>query len=80
MICIGDLQQLINSWQERADSHLQPFSYRDGVMDCIYELNNLIDKTLIDEATEQDAVRQMTEDAAEYLSNLEPEDYYATAI
>ena len=79
MIYVTDLQQLINSWQERVDSPVHSSSYKDGVMDCIYELNQLISKSFIDELTEEDAKQYLLQQEADnYLSS--EENYYATAI
>ena len=76
MIYISDLQQLISSWQEREDSPVHSSSYKDGVMDCIYELNSLIDKALLDEMTEQDARDYMlSQEADNYLSSMEAHEY-----
>jgi hypothetical protein len=48
-------------------------------MDCIYELNQLISKSLIDELTEEDAKQYLLQQEADnYLSS--EENYYATAI
>lgn len=80
MIYITDLQQLISGWQERVDSPVHLSSYKDGVMDCIYELNSLINKALLDEMTEQDAREYLDSIEADYYANLEPEDFYATAV
>jgi len=79
MVYISDLQQLIQSWQGRVDSDVYPSSYKDGVMDCIYELNQLISKTLLDEMTEEDARDYIiSQEADAYLSS--EENYYATAM
>ena len=79
MIYINDLQQLICSWQGRMDSSVYPSSYKDGVMDCIYELNQLINKTLLNEMTEEDARDYiLSQEADAYLAS--EEDYYAAAI
>lgn len=81
MVYISDLQQLISSWQKRLDSSVQPPSYKDALLDCIYELNSLIDCTLLDEMTEEDASEYLlSQQADDYFSNLEPEEFYATAI
>ena len=79
MIYTSDLQQLINNWQERVDTTAHSQLYKDGVMDCIYELNQLINKTLLDEMTEEDARQYLLEQEADsYLSS--EENYYAAAI
>lgn len=81
MIYISDLQQLISSWQEGMGNKAYPSSYKDGVMDCIYDLNQLINKSILDELTEEDAKQYLLEqDANNYFSNIEPEEFYANAI
>ena len=80
MIYINDIQQLADKWTERMNNPTQSFEYKNALSECIYELNQLINKTLIDELTEKDAEQDLLQQAADYFSNLEPEDYYATAI
>jgi hypothetical protein len=72
MIYVSDIQQLADRWTERMNNPAQSFEYRTALSECIYDLNQLINKTLLDEMTE--------EDAAEYFSNIEPEEFYAAAI
>lgn len=72
MIHVSDLQQLINSWQARVDSPVHPSSYKDGVMDCIYELNQLINHSILNEFTEEDARDYfLSQEADNYLSTME---------
>lgn len=79
MIAISDLQQLTVKWTERMDNPSQPFSYKIALSECIYELNQLINKTLLDEMTEEDARDYiLTQEADSYLSS--EENYYAAAI
>ena len=79
MIYTSDLQQLINNWQERVDTTAHSQLYKDGVMDCIYELSQLINKALLEEMTEEDARDYiLSQEADAYLSS--EENYYATAI
>lgn len=80
MIYISDIQQLADKWTERMNNPTQSFDYKSALSECIYELNQLINKTLLDEMTEEDARQYMLEQEADYCANLEPEDYYATAI
>ena len=80
MVFISDLQRLIKVWQDRANSSIQPSIYKDGVMDCIYELNQLIDKTLIDEMTEEDAREYLLSKDAECFSNIDLLAFYEPAI
>lgn len=80
MIYINDLQQLTNQWTERMNSS-QPASYKDALMDCIYDLNKLISQSILDEMTEKDAREYiLSQQADEYFSNLEPDEFYADAI
>lgn len=79
MIYISDLQQLANKWTERMNNPTQSFDYRNALSECVYELNQLINKTLLDELTEEDARQYLLEQEADsYLSS--EENYYAAAI
>lgn len=81
MIYIHDLQQLSSQWTERMNNPAQPTAYKDALMDCIYDLNKFISQAVLDEMTEEDAREYMlSQQADEYFSNLEPEEFYATAI
>ena len=79
MIYISDVQQLADKWTERMNNPSQSFDYRNALFECIYDLNQLINKTLLDEMTEEDAREYMlSQEADAYLSS--EENYYATAI
>lgn len=79
MIYISDIQQLADKWTERMNNPTQSFDYKNAISECIYELNQLINKTLLDELTEEDARQYLLEQEADsYLSS--EENYYATAI
>ena len=79
MIYISDVQQLADKWTERMNNPSQSFDYRNALSECIYDLNQLINKTLLDEMTEEDAREYMlSQEADDYLSSEEA--YYATAI
>lgn len=69
MIYISDLQNLVSSWLERLGDSSQPLPYRDALNECIYDLNNLIDHSLIEEADYQDMLESWNAD--NYLSSLE---------
>ena len=72
MIAVTDLQKLASQWAERMDRPSYPLSYRDALSECIYELNCLINKTLLDELTEQDALEYLlSQEADSYLSSME---------
>lgn len=68
MISVFDLQQIITKWQERADSPTQPFAYKTGISECIFEVNQLIDQSIEEELTYQDFLDQ---EADRYLSSVE---------
>lgn len=53
MILISDLQQLIDKWQERI-SPVQPFDYKNGIEECIYDLNQLIEQDIEEELSYQE--------------------------
>jgi len=79
MIYISDVQQLADKWTERMNNPAQSFDYRNALSECIYDLNQLINKTLLDEMTEEDARQYLLEQEADsYLSS--EENHYATAI
>lgn len=79
MIYINDVQQLADKWTERMNNPYQSLEYKDALSECIYELNQLINKTLLDELTEEDARQYLLEQEADsYLSS--EENYYAAAI
>ena len=79
MIYISDVQQLADKWTERMNNPAQSFEYKNALSECIYELNQLIDRTLLDEMTEEDAREYiLSQEADDYLSS--EENYYATAI
>jgi len=74
MINVSDLQQVITGWQERVNSPTQPFAYKNGIGECIYDLNSLINKSIEEELSYQDAL------AVEHFANLEPEEFYNEAV
>ena len=74
MITVHDLQQLSDSWIERLGNPAQPSSYKDALRECIYEISNLIDKSVKEELSYEDF---LASEADKYFSNLEPEDYAA---
>ena len=79
MIYISDVQQLADKWTERMNNPTQSFDYRNALSECIYELNQLINKALLDEMTEEDARDYILQQEADsYLSSEEA--YYAAAI
>jgi hypothetical protein len=79
MIYISDIQQLADKWTERMNNPAQSFDYKNALSECIYDLNQLINKTLLDELTEEEARQYLLEQEADsYLSS--EENYYATAI
>lgn len=79
MIYINDIQQLANKWTERMNNPTQSFDYKIALSECIYELNQLINKTLLDEMTEEDAMEYILLQEADAYISCE-ENYYATAI
>ena len=68
MISVFDLQQVITKWQNRASSPAQPFAYKTGISECIFELNQLIDHSVEEELTYQEFLDQ---EADRYLSSVE---------
>lgn len=79
MIYINDVQQLADTWTERMNNPAQSFDYKNALSECIYELNQLINRTLLNEMTEEDARDYiLSQEADAYLSSEEA--YYAAAI
>ena len=79
MIYISDVQQLADKWTERMNNPSQSFDYKTALSECIYELNQLINKTLLDELTEEEARDYLlSQEADSYLSS--EENYYAAAV
>lgn len=68
MITVSDIQQLINKWQERVDNPSQPFAYKNGIGECIYDLNQLILHSIQEELSYEDFLSM---EADSYLSSLE---------
>lgn len=61
MITIGDLSELMSQWKlklAQPDTDEYDTAYKDGINDCLYDLNNFIDK-LIEQ--EERAYTYMTE-------------------
>jgi hypothetical protein len=49
MITIGDLDKLITQWKLKLAQRSQDYydiAYKDGINDCLYDLNNLIEDLL----------------------------------
>ena len=79
MIYINDIQQLADKWTERMNNPTQSSDYKIALSECTYELNQLVNKALLDEMTEEDAREYiLSQEADDYLSS--EENYYATAI
>ena len=79
MIYISDIQQLADKWTERMNNPTQSFDYKNTLSECIYELNQLINKALLDEMTEEDARDYILSQEADSYISCEG-NYYATAI
>lgn len=78
MICIADLQKIINNWQERMGNQSHPFDYRTAIAECIFDLNTLINNELLEMMTEEDAREYLlSQDADAYLSSMEAHEYVA---
>ena len=79
MIYISDIRQLTDKWTERMNNPAQSFDYRNALSECVYELNQLINKTLLDQMTEEDARDYILSQEVDSYISCE-ENYYATAI
>lgn len=67
MITVSDCQQLINKWEERLQSPLHSFDYRNALSECIDELNHLIGHSIEEELSYQDYLDM---EADSYLSAM----------
>ena len=68
MIYVSDLQQLTNLWQERMHNASQSFDYKEGINECLYDLNQLINHSIDEDMTYEDFLEQ---EADKYLSNTD---------
>ena len=74
MITISDCQQLVNKWMERVQNPLHSFDYKNALLECVDELNHLINHSIEEELLYQDYLDM---EAGNYLSTMK--DYEETA-
>lgn len=74
MITISDCQQLVNKWMERTQNPLHSFDYKNALLECVDELNHLINHSIEEELLYQD---YLDVEADNYLSAMK--DYEETA-
>ena len=68
MIYVTGLQRIVASWQDRLEHIAYPKDYTDALSECIYELNNFINKSIEEELDYQEMADQL---AAEFFSSTE---------
>lgn len=71
MVYISDLQKLIGTWMERINNPVHSLSYKDAISDCIYELNEIVNKAVIDQLD--------YESMLDYIHNNEADIYLSSA-
>lgn len=73
MLYESDVSSLLAQWRQRIYHLPVDTAYKDGVNDCIYDLQTLMDKYFQEEALASEAFEQQLQEDAKYWS-----DYYAT--
>ena len=68
MIYTKDIDKLIDKWQLSLQSFKDNPDYVDGIRDCIYDLSNLVTKSINEELTYQDFLEM---EADSYLASIE---------
>ena len=68
MIYTKDIDELIDTWQLSLQSFKDSPDYVDGIRDCIYDLSNLVTKSIDEELTYQDFLEM---EADSYLASIE---------
>ena len=69
----SDLDNLLSEWQEVINKPFASDSYKDGVRDCMYDLQNLLNKRNEEEALADEAWAQIMAD--EYLPTIEAREH-----
>lgn len=75
MVTISDLQHLIDEWTERMGKPSHTSSYKDAMMDCIYDLNKVILHSINEELAYNEAF--MKDLIEEYQLNAFPDEHAA---
>ena len=68
MIYTKDIDELIDKWQLSLQSFKDNPDYVDCIRDCIYDLSNLVTKSINEELTYQDFLEM---EADSYLASIE---------
>ena len=69
MLYESDVANLLSQWQERLNSNVDEVPYRDCLNDCIYDLNNLMDKNFAEEALANESFEQSLMNDEGFLNN-----------
>ena len=85
MISQRDIESLVSQWDARLHNESYEASYKDALGECIYELNQLLEKSILEEADSMDFLEREflehlpSEEAAQYLLEQEA-DYYLSSM
>ena len=71
----SDIVSLLSQWKERALNESYSDQYRDAVNDCIYELNDIVRKRMMEEAVD----RMTDEDIKQYLEEIDADSYISSS-
>lgn len=71
----SDIVSLLSQWKKRALNESYSDQYRDAVNDCIYELNDIVRKRMMEEAVD----RMTDEDIKQYLEEIDADSYISSS-
>jgi hypothetical protein len=71
----SDIVSLLSQWKERALNESYSDQYRDAVNDCIYELNDIVRKRMMEEAVD----RMSDEDIKQYFEEIDADSYISSS-
>lgn len=80
MIAEKNIESLLSQWKERLSNESYSEEYRCALGECVYDLQNLLDKIKEEErANLQEVIDSLPpKDAEEYLMGLEADDYLSS--
>jgi hypothetical protein len=64
MMYLTDIERLLSSWTERLGNPTLPQSYKDGLNDCLFELNQLVSDTVENEIAAYEHIMEEAHEAA----------------
>jgi hypothetical protein len=71
----SDIVSLLSQWKKRALNESYSDQYRDAVNDCIYELNDIVRKRMMEEAVD----RMTDEDIKQYFEEIDADSYISSS-